>query len=72
MIIILETCDGAGVTLAGVTVAGYNAIYNRVKFGMQSTIKGLRKGCLPNPHQVVTLRSELNLHLTDSLESTTQ
>ena len=57
---ILETCDRNGITHAG-----YGAIYKKFKGAIQSVGKGLRIGCLPNPHTVSVTRKMLNLKLGD-------
>lgn len=55
---ILETCDRNGITHAG-----YGAIYKKFKGAIKSVGKGLRIGCLPNPHTVSVARKMLNLKL---------
>lgn len=57
---VLQTCDESGITQAG-----YNSFYKKFKGGIRSAGKGLRLGCLPNPHQVQLLRKELNMNLED-------
>jgi len=57
---ILETCD-----LNGITQSGYRAIYKKFSGTVKSTGKGLRIGCLPNPHKVTLLRQYLNLKLSE-------
>jgi hypothetical protein len=55
---ILETCDRNGITHAG-----YGAIYKKFKGAIKSAGKGLRVGCLPNPHTVSVARKMSNLKL---------
>jgi hypothetical protein len=57
---VLETCDRNGITHNG-----YEAIYKRFKGAARVAGRGLRIGCLPNPHQVSLARSMLNLKLTE-------
>ena len=57
---VLQTCDESGIMQAW-----YNSFYKKIKGGIQSAGKGLRLGCLPNPHQVQALLKELNMNLAD-------
>jgi hypothetical protein len=57
---ILETCDRNGITHRG-----YGAIYKQFKGAAKSSGRGLRIGCLPNPHKISIARSLLNLKLQE-------
>jgi len=59
---ILETCDRNGITHSG-----YGAIYKNFRSAVKRVGKGIRVGCLPNPHQVSKLRQELNSKLEDMI-----
>lgn len=49
----------------GITQAGYAAVYKQFKGATRAAGRGLRIGCLPNPHQISLARSMLNLKLSE-------
>jgi hypothetical protein len=49
----------------GITQASYAAVYKQFKGATRAAGRGLRVGCLPNPHQISLARSMLNLKLSE-------
>jgi len=49
----------------GITQVGYVAVYKQFKGATRAAGRGLRIGCLPNPHQISLARSMLNLKLSE-------
>lgn len=57
---VLQVCDESGITLNG-----FNKLYKKFKGGINQAKKGLRFEYLPNLHQVLQLRKELNKKFED-------
>jgi hypothetical protein len=49
----------------GITKPGYAAVYKQFKGATRVAGRGLRVGCLPNPHQISLARSMFNLKLSE-------
>jgi hypothetical protein len=56
----LETCD-----LNGIAQSGYRAIYKKFTGAVNLVGKGLKIGCLPNPHKVTLIRQQLNMKVSE-------
>lgn len=61
---ILESCDRNGIIHQG-----YDAIYKDFKGAVRATGRGVRLGCLPNPHILSLLRRKMNSKLEDMISS---